>query len=342
MGQASTKNGIHSDDKVVNKMSYEKMLTLSRSALITLNAELRLTGASSSIEQLTGYTSQKLIETPYLDLVVASYHQKFHDRLTQNQPAQFDYPLKHQDGHWVWIRHTSEKQADNSYQCMLQDISQYKASHGTVENERSLLRTIIDNLPAAIHATDTDGNFIFSNPVHADLLGQDKPDTILGQKGSDFLPEALSAHFEKQDTQVMTTGEVLITEELIRLDEQTQFWVNATKMPMHNNNGIIEGVIGITRDVSEQKHAQQQLSASEARNRALLNALPDMMFVVRRDGIITEFRSSLEVEALGVDETVIGTPFAEAGFPQALVDEAQLFLVIVVSSRHSTYKLLRM
>lgn len=61
-------------------------------------------------------------------------------------------------------------------------------------------------------------------------------------------------------------------------------------MPLRDEDKIVGGMI-IAQDISSIRRAETELERSEARNRALLRAIPDFMFVINREGNFTEFES---------------------------------------------------
>ena len=329
-----TNNDVYNNNNVDIAL-YNKMLKRSQSAIITLDEELRFLNVTESIVDFLGYDAQTLIGKSYIDLVALGYQDTFHKLIKDSTITQFDYPLVDKDGTWCWVRHSGEINYETDearYDFIVQNVSHYKRPRDHVERELNLLRDIIEALPAAIYANDESGQYIFSNPAHAQLLGKSRPADILGQGHDAVLPEETHRYFDAQDSQVLEQGQTIVNEELLHLTNDEKRWLNTTKMPMLDAKGTIRGVIGIARDVTEQKVSQQKLAMSEARHRALLGALPDLMFVVRRDGTITEFRSTPEVKALGVDESAIGKKFTEAGFPQPLIDEAKLYLDIALDT----------
>lgn len=313
----------------VQQDAYEKMLMLSQSAMLTLDTEFRFQQVTASIKSIIGYEAEQLIGKSYVDLIAIGYQEPFLTIIKNNETVQFDYPLINHQGDWCWVRHSGNysKQGDVlQYNCFLQNVSNYKQPRDQIERERNLLRTIIDNLPAAIHATDGDGQYIFSNPAHAKLIGEDRPSDILGRNSRDVLPSELYERLIVKDQQILDTGQAISGEEHIVLNADSGSWFNRTKLPMRDTSGNIMGIIGIANDISQRKLSQQQLENNEARHRAVLDALPDMIFTLQKDGIITEFRPSPEVQSLGLNEFAVGKKINEMDLPQALVDEIQLYM----------------
>jgi len=66
------------------------------------------------------------------------------------------------------------------------------------------------------------------------------------------------------------------------------FWANQA---IRDDRGRIVEFQGIGRDITEQKRAQEALSQAEARNSAMLRAIPDLMFVMLRDGTYVDYHA---------------------------------------------------
>jgi len=329
-GQNSTHNN------GFDALLYERMLAVSRSAIISLDANLRIIRATPAIVKLIGYDVSDITGEYYSDLIAREYRNPFHNLLEKNEKIQLDYPLVHANGTYVWVHHSGEQPGSDvaAYDFIIQDISHYKKPQNQVEEDRNLLTGIINNLPAAIHVVDTQGKYIFSNQAYADLLGKAHPAKVLGLTYQDVFPDTLYPRYQTQDHEVITRRRSIIHEELFYRDDGTELWLNVTKMPMFDASGGVSGVIGIARDITGERQSQERLADSEARHRALLDALPDMMFVVRRDGTITEFRSTPEVASLGIDESVVGRHITRTLFPQALIDETALYMDIALEMQY--------
>jgi diguanylate cyclase (GGDEF)-like protein/PAS domain S-box-containing protein len=66
-------------------------------------------------------------------------------------------------------------------------------------------------------------------------------------------------------------------------------WIRDRAQPIADETGKIVRVDGIASDITEKKQAQARLERLEARNRAIIEAIPDVMFRVRRDGLCLDF-----------------------------------------------------
>lgn len=70
-------------------------------------------------------------------------------------------------------------------------------------------------------------------------------------------------------------------------------------------------ILSLFHDITSQKQAQDALFRSEARMRAMLEAIPDMIFELRRDGTILQYIPSASMRPLMPPEEFVGKPIAE-------------------------------
>jgi PAS domain S-box-containing protein len=135
--------------------------------------------------------------------------------------------------------------------------------------ERTLLRTLIDNLPDAIFVKDAEGRFLVNNAAHLRALGVSTQGEVLGKTDSDFSQELL-ARTQVDEQEIMRTGQPLLArEEPVVAPDGTPLWYLTTKVPLRDRQGKVAGIVGISRDITERKLATLDL---ERRNLQLQTA----------------------------------------------------------------------
>jgi len=130
--------------------------------------------------------------------------------------------------------------------------------------ERHLLRTLIDNMPDAIYAKDTESRYILVN--HAMAAGVDMtPAELLGRTVFDCYPPEQAQRFFDDDREVMRSGRALVGREEVALERGTgrQRWMLTTKVPLRDGDGRIVGIVGISRDIGELRRVQELRVAKE-------------------------------------------------------------------------------
>src|ERR687890_613301 len=152
-------------------------------------------------------------------------------------------------------------------------------------NDVSLLRTLIDALPEQVYVKDNEGCYVLNNLAHVRALGAASPEQIAGKSDFDFYPEELAERYRADELVVLDSGRPLIDKEEPSVDgEGNERWHSTTKVPLRNGDGEIVGLVGTTRDVTDQKEAQEALKESEERFRTAFEDSPIGVALVGLNG----------------------------------------------------------
>ncbi|MCA9084468.1 MAG: PAS domain-containing protein [Planctomycetaceae bacterium] len=141
------------------------------------------------------------------------------------------------------------------------DITTLIEAEEALSRERDRLTTLMDNLPDVIFIKDTDGRFLLANPALVRLYGCQTASQLIGKTDIDFVPADVARHFAEDDRRVMESGRPLVNREECNVDPQGHvLWMLTSKIPLRSPDGSVIGLVGIGRDITEQKTAQQAAS----------------------------------------------------------------------------------
>jgi PAS domain S-box-containing protein len=131
-------------------------------------------------------------------------------------------------------------------------------------HERTLLRTMIDLIPAFIYAKDTESRFIAINTALARNMGT-STEEALGKTDFDFHKPELAKKFYSDEQSLIRSGQSIIDLEEPGFDQVTgqPRTVVTSKVPLRDVNGDVIGIIGVGFDITERKFAEQRLASSE-------------------------------------------------------------------------------
>lgn len=131
--------------------------------------------------------------------------------------------------------------------------------------ERNVLRTVTDNIHDSIFAKDTAGRYLLANKAFANLHGMKSTEELLGKTAFDLFSEDRATSSHADDLKVMRTGGAVLERERSTVDsEGNEKWVLTTKVPLISKDGLIQGIVGVHRDITRSKQAEQRLRESQA------------------------------------------------------------------------------
>lgn len=151
------------------------------------------------------------------------------------------------------------------------DITARKLNELKLAEERTLLRTLIDNLPDYVYVKDTESRFLVANEAVAKLMGLDSPDGLLGKTDHEFFAAVEADKFRADDKKVIDSGDSVIdVDEPVTDSEGNERYVKTTKVPLKNLADEIVGIVGISHDFTDERanelikaRLEQQLQHSQ-------------------------------------------------------------------------------
>lgn len=138
------------------------------------------------------------------------------------------------------------------------DITQRKQVENELRESRKLLQAIFDGTEEAIFVKDLSGRCILANQALLRLLGKGEGE-VVGKTTCQVHPDPETvAAIVARENDVMTLGKEVTAEEYI-ITALGRRLLCTTKLPRRAADGRIIGLIGITRDITERKRAEQDL-----------------------------------------------------------------------------------
>ncbi len=144
-----------------------------------------------------------------------------------------------------------------------------------------LLASVIDNLPDCVYVKDLNGRYLASNRGHREIIGVQSLSEVLGKTVHDFLSPEMAEKVSELDRRVLEDGEEIYDREvLIELPDGSRRWESITKMPLILKDGSITGVVGVTKNITKRRHAEEKLLNAnkelEASRARLVQVLTDL------------------------------------------------------------------
>ncbi len=212
-----------------------------------------------------GYSPEELIGVHYIDLVfkedieITSAASK-EIRAGKNKNDFSNRYIK-KDGSIVPMLWSSTwVEEEQLYYCIAKNASESYATKLKLEEERNILRAIIDNIPDYIFAVDKNNKAILANKkFYSDFMGKKSEDKILGLTPPEYFPNDEGLDIIKDNQLVMDSGEPVINRHDVVYDYQGKREVILlTKMPLKSSNNEVFGLVGVGRNVTEKFKLEEQ------------------------------------------------------------------------------------
>jgi PAS domain S-box-containing protein len=214
----------------------------------------------------------------YLHTPIGMYEQQFR--------------LRHADGQWIWILSRGRilpggtsgvgKVVVGTHI----DITERIRTEEELKASEDLLKDVLQNIPDMIWLKDKDGAYLSCNTRFESFIGH-KQNEIVGRTDYSFFPISEAEFFRERDRIAMEAGRPTMNEEWVTMKDTGEVTLLETiKTPIHDQNGKLIGILGISHDITERNRGEKALKVSEERFRDLFQTMGSgvAIYTVRNDG----------------------------------------------------------
>jgi PAS domain S-box-containing protein len=163
------------------------------------------------------------------------------------------------------------------------DITERKRAEENLQISEKKYKNLADNALIGLYTSTVDGRLLYANNAMCKMLEYDSVDELLK---SDLKSSYKSDRERERFIEKITKSKQIYNYELELITK------NGKSIDVIVNSFISgEEITGMMMDISERKRAVEELLKSENRNKALLSAIPDLMFMFNREGVFIDFHS---------------------------------------------------
>ena len=207
----------------------------------------------------------------------------------------------------------------------VQNTTERKEAQVALQESRRFVRGIADTAPVIMYVYDfVLGRFTYANRKIGDILGYRTGD-ILAMNRDAFINLAFPGDRERLRRQMERVlqardGEIHGMDYRIKTVSGDWCWLRGRETVFERlPSGEVKAVLGVAEDITRQQAADDALAESEARHSAILAAVPDLVFLLDRDGQILEFKAP-DRSDLAVDPEMVVGSYLHQSFPPDTAD----------------------
>lgn len=284
------------DRKLAENARFGSMLSSIGDAVIATDLEGRITFMNHVAEELTGWTlveanmrpaaevfdvikerTRDGVESPIKEVLTTGKLARLEDhvlliRKDRTEVAIDDSaaPIVSQTGKMMGVV------------LVFRDVTERREKDRAFRENQALLHAVIQGVPDPIYMKDREGRMVMANPATLAVIGK-PPESILGKTDAEFYDDPeVGKPIHEADCRIMNSGQAEVLEE-IGLTPLGYRSFLSTKSPWRDADGIIVGLLGISRDITERKQMEEKLVRSESEYRMLFELNPQPMWMVDRE-----------------------------------------------------------
>lgn len=180
------------------------------------------------------------------------------------------------------------------------------------------LKILLDNHPDAMAISNLDGVILAINDKLAKIFGKNSEE-LIGTLGYDYIDVNVGKKRKKIIESIIKNKKSV---ELI--DQERKRWWRTIFKPIFDNEGTVVKIAFYIQDITKERSAKEELKQSEIKSRAILDAIPDLMFILDKEGIFLDY--SAEKEDLYLSPNIfLGKNVCDV-LPKELAEKIMVFM----------------
>lgn len=306
-----------------SQKQYRDLVESANSLILRLDPQGNITFFNSYAQRFYGYSEEEVLGRSVLGTLVLEG-----DESERNLKEWIGHvckdPENYQDseaahvrsnGETVWVK-WSNKAISNEEGELVEilsvgfDISDRKQAEAALQEKEQYLRLILDNIPQQVFWKDTNLVFLGCNQNWAAAAQLGDPDQIVGKTDFDLLSDsAIAEQFRAQDRHIIETDtpQLHIIAPKVRSLDGKKTWLDISKIPIHDADQNVIGILGVIEDITLRKQAEEALALEQERSeKLLLNVLPQAIADQLKQSLdLLQERSSEALIAKTYDEVTV-------------------------------------
>jgi len=191
-------------------------------------------------------------------------------------------------------------------QQLKREIRERRHFEAALKDSEMRLRTLIRVIPDLVWLKDIHGVYLSCNSRFESFFGA-KEEDIIGKTDYDFVDKELADFFRENDKAATDKGRPSKNEEKVTFAADGHSEILETiKTPIYRNDGRIDGILGIGRDITRRKQIEQDLKTRESFLRSVINQSPFAIWISDSTGTIQQANPALKNFLNLTDEQFVG------------------------------------
>lgn len=240
------------------------------------------------------------------------------DTLVEGDQRRVEWRLQPINGETLVVQgalNAIEVKGERYIQAILRDVTTHKTLETQLRESETQYKTLFDNVPVAIYTKNREGIYTSVNKDTLKYWSQNPQ----GHTDLELLAPQTGRALRQNDLMVMESGQEQILEETIDTPDGKRV-VLSRKLPTRDAQGQINGLLGISIDITQRKQVEDELQRQRAYLRQVIDINPSFIFAKDRQGRFTLANEAFARAYQTTPDDIIGKTDADFHANQDLVE----------------------
>ena len=283
---------------MTNSQCFLRFFELSYDMLSFMSFEGHFLQVNPIWEKHLGFSAAEILQKPFINFVHPEDAEETLRQLKSGKKIiNMENRFRTKTGEYRWFSwQASSDPSKELIYLTARDITDQKKNEAALRQSEQQYRFLVENQSEMVCRFLPDGALTFANAAFCEFYNISRENAI-ASNFLDFIPQDDRKVTRTQLNQHVESGGIFRLEYKINLAEKQtgyQQWVFESIVGLYDE---VVGFLGVGRDITRLKTAQEALRKSEAHNRVILDAIPDQIFQISDNGIFLDYRSGKNNDA---------------------------------------------
>lgn len=144
--------------------------------------------------------------------------------------------------------------------CMYSDLNIIKQKNKVIEEQKNILKVVMDTLPGMVFYKDKHGRYVYVNKEFNKFYNSTSNEALIGKTNFDIHPTVeLARKYTDEDNKVLSQKESIHTQTVLNSNGGKELYTEAIKVPVLDENNEASGIVGLVLDVTKKIEYQKKL-----------------------------------------------------------------------------------
>jgi PAS domain S-box-containing protein len=217
-------------------------------------------------------------------------------------------------------------------------IVEIESGQQKLRDSEQKYQQILDSIADMVLVKGPQSKIVWANKAFRDYYGMTQEE-LQNTVDAPFANPENTLQYITDDAFVFETGQTLqiSAEPVTRHDSEVRLF-NTVKAPIRNQDGEVVMTVGVSRDMTEGKQAEEALKASEAKYRSLVETSQDMIWSVDAIGRYTFVNPAVKYIYGYQPEEMIGRFFSDFATPEQSQKDLEVFARVLAGESIFQYE----